>query len=152
MFPYVIPPMMIIHIRPPGCCCFCVLNSVYITYHYFQVMLQPDLFLLWLVGSAAFHITSSGSLSVRKSREEPHSLILYLLFAFSFPSSLWVGIFSHCLFLFHSYPNSDKKEKPAQQHHLSAPRFLPPPSICIANFLTFSTLKKKNKKNPHTFL
>lgn len=100
MFPYVIPPMVIIHIRPPGCCCFCVLNSVYITYHYFQVKLQPDLFILWLVSAAAFHITSSGSLSVRKNRRETHSLILYLLFAFSFPSSLWVGIFFTFFFFF----------------------------------------------------
>lgn len=124
MFPYVIPPTVIIHIRPPGCCCFCALNSGYITYHYFQVKLQPDLYLLWLVGAAAFHITSSGSLSVRKSREETHTL-LYLLFAVSFPSSLWVGIFSHCFFLSHSCPNSDGKEKPAQQQHNSAPRLLP---------------------------
>lgn len=92
MLLYVIPPMVVIHIRPPGCCCFCALNSDYITCHYFQVKLQLGLFLLWLVGAAAFHITSSGSLSVRKSREEIHSLILYLLFAFSFPSSLWVGM------------------------------------------------------------
>lgn len=99
-----------------------------------------QLFLLWLVGAAAFHITSSGSLSVRKSRGETHSLILYLLFSI-FP--LGGHLYSLFFFLFHSYTNSDKKEKPAQCHNF-APRFLPFPSIFITNFFTFPPLKQKH--------
>lgn len=132
-------PMVLIHIRPPGCCCFCALNSVYITCHYFQIKLQPGLFLLWLVGAAVFHITSSGSLSVRKSREETHSLMLYLLYAFSFPSSLWVGmqgvsVFSHLFVLFHSFPNRDKKEenKTCPTTEQLCP-YIPPPTFNIYN-------------------
>lgn len=86
MLSYDISPMVVVHIRPPGCCCFCALNSVYITC---QVKLQPGLFLLWLVGAAAFCITSSGSLSVRKKKnEETHNLILTysLLSLFCLPS------------------------------------------------------------------
>lgn len=138
MLPYVIPPMVVIHIRPPGCCCFCALNSVYITCHYFQVKLQPGLFLLWLVAAAAFHITSSGSLSVRKSREETHSqyFTCSLLSLFHLPSGRACKESSSlrtCLFFSIPFQIGIKKKRIrlAQQQHDSVPTFLPPPLIFI---------------------
>lgn len=137
MLPYVIPPIVVIHIRPPGCCCFCALNPVYITCHYFQVKIQPGLFLLQLVRAAAFHITSSGFLSVRKSREETRSLMLCsLLSLFHLPSG-WASkvspSFLACLSFSIPFQIGIKKKriKLAQQQRNSAPTFLPTPSTFV---------------------